>query len=161
MLAVGLVVGAIAGAAVEYALDPVAGRRRRKTAQDRLAALARRSAQRTAAGLRRNAARGYGKTRGLVHQVRPGPEPELDDAELAHKVESVVFRDSQVPKGQLSVNAENGRVFVRGEVMSADLIAAVERAVRGVRGVRAVENLMHLPGTPAPASRGGNLVQSE
>jgi osmotically-inducible protein OsmY len=161
MLIVGLVVGALAGAAAEYVFDPVAGRRRRKTARARMAALARRSAHRSAAELRRNATRSYGKTRGFLHRVRPRPAAELDDAELAHKVESVIFRDSQVPKGRLSINAESGRVFVRGEVMSADLIAAVERAVRGVSGVREVENLMHLPGTPAPASRGGKLLQGE
>lgn len=81
-----------------------------------------------------------------------------DDAELAHKVESVVFRDQGLPKGKVSVNAEAGTVFLRGQVDSADLIVRIDRAVRAVEGVAAVENLLHLPGTPAPHAKGGALL---
>lgn len=81
-----------------------------------------------------------------------------DDAELAHKVESVVFRDESLPKGKVSINAENGTVFVRGQVDSPDTIVRVERAVRAVDGVAGIENLLHLPGTPAPHAKGGALL---
>ena len=84
----------------------------------------------------------------------------LDDAELAHKVESIVFRDSGLPKGHVSINAENGRVFLRGEVESPDVVARLERSVRDVEGVRAVENLLHLPDTPAPHARSGSLAEN-
>jgi hypothetical protein len=82
-----------------------------------------------------------------------------DDAELAHKVESVVFRHDDLPKGKVSINAENGTVFLRGQVDSPDTIVRIERAVREVEGVDGVENLLHLPGTPAPHPHGGALIQ--
>jgi len=83
-----------------------------------------------------------------------------DDVELVHKVESVVFRDDSLPKGKVSINAENGTVFLRGQVDSPDTIVRVERAVRVVEGVAGVENLLHLPGTPAPHAQGGALLRS-
>ena len=95
-------------------------------------------------------ARTQGHAHGLVHRLKPGPVEELDDVALAHKVESIVFRDPRVPKGRISVNAESGRVYLRGQV-EPDLVADLERAVRRVRGVRDVENLLHPPGTPTPA----------
>jgi osmotically-inducible protein OsmY len=96
--------------------------------------------------------------RGLVHRLRRSPARELDDVTLAHKVESVVFRDARRPKGQISINAEQGAVFLRGQVESPELIDDLEQAVRAVAGVRSVENLLHLPGTPAPRPRGGALL---
>jgi BON domain-containing protein len=75
---------------------------------------------------------------------------QLDDTELAHKVESIVFRHPGLPKGSVNINAENGRVFLRGQVDTPDAAARLERAVRDVDGVKDVENLLHLPGTPAP-----------
>jgi hypothetical protein len=83
-----------------------------------------------------------------------------DDAELAHKVESIVFRDDSLPKGDVSINAENGTVFLRGQVDSPDTIVRLERAVREVEGVGGVENLLHVPGTPAPHAVGGALLES-
>jgi len=82
-----------------------------------------------------------------------------DDAELAHKVESVVFRDDALPKGEVSINAERGTVFLRGQVESPDIIVQLERAVRDVEGVDGVENLLHVPGTPAPHPEGGALLK--
>lgn len=82
-----------------------------------------------------------------------------DDAELAHKVESVIFRDDSLPKGEVSINAENGTVFLRGQVDSPETIVRLEHAVRDVEGVDGVENLLHEPGTPAPHARGGALLK--
>jgi hypothetical protein len=81
-----------------------------------------------------------------------------DDAELAHKVESIVFRDESLAKGKISINAENGTVFLRGQVDSPDTIVRLERSVRDVEGVGGVENLLHVPGTPAPHAQGGALL---
>jgi len=85
----------------------------------------------------------------------------LDDADLAHKVESIVFRDDSIPKGMVSINAEYGTVFLRGQVDSPDTIVRIERAVRDVEGVAGVENLLHVPGTPAPHADGGALLQQD
>jgi osmotically-inducible protein OsmY len=72
---------------------------------------------------------------------------------LAHKVESEVFRRAGVPKGQIDVNAEAGVVFLRGVVERQEDIDRLQEFTSGIAGVRGVENLLHLPGTPAPASR--------
>lgn len=91
-----------------------------------------------------------GRYHRVVHRLF-APEPhELDDVDLAHKVETVLFRDPSVPKGRISVNAERGVVFLRGEILEGDVIRDVEAAVRRIPGVHGVANLLHLPGSPAP-----------
>ena len=72
---------------------------------------------------------------------------------LAHKVESQLYRRGGVPKGQINVNAEDGVVFLRGVMERQEDIERMEAATRRIVGVRGVENLVHAPGTPAPASR--------
>ena len=68
---------------------------------------------------------------------------------LAHKVESILFRNRDVPKGQININAEEGVVFLRGQVDRPELVGELEARVRAVKGVRAVENLLHLsPSSP-------------
>jgi len=81
-----------------------------------------------------------------------GREPadqRLNDPALVRKVESEVFRDDAIPKGSLSVNAEYGVVYFRGEVPSREVMDQLTERAREVDGVRAVENLTHLPGEPA------------
>lgn len=73
-----------------------------------------------------------------------------DDVTLARKVESEIFRDAGAPKGSVDVNAENGVVFLRGQVDREDQIETLASAARSVDGVKAVESLLHTPGTPAP-----------
>ena len=154
--------GAAIGAALAYTFDPERGRRRRRVARDRVVGASRRSARSLARTVRVTAAQTRGHAQGLAHRLHPGAVEELDDATLAHKVESVLFRDQRVPKGKISINAESGCVFVRGQVDSPELIAQLEKAVRKIPGVRDVENLLHLPGTPAPAShRAGRLGHRE
>ncbi len=85
---------------------------------------------------------------------------EFDDATIAHRVETVLFRDDDVPKGQINVNAENGRVYLRGTIDDAELITRLERAARDVRGVRGVVNLLHTPGSPAPSADDGGALRT-
>jgi hypothetical protein len=153
-----VLVGAAWGAVAMYYMDPSRGRVRRHVAVDRACATARHARRRLARELRVRAAFARGRAHGVAHRMRPGPAPELDDATLAHKVESIVFRDPRVPKGRISVNAEHGVVFLRGELDTDDLIAQLERSVRAVSGVKSVENLLHVPGTPAPHAPGGALL---
>ncbi len=152
-----LTLGAVLGAGAAYLFDAASGRRRRHEAKDRTLSVSRRGAKAGIQAMRRAGVTALGKARGRLHRM--WREPQLDDVELAHKVSSEIFRDGSFPKGRLNVNAENGTVFVRGEVDSHDLIEAVTDAVRRVRGVRAVENLMHLPDTPAPHPTVGPLVR--
>ena len=80
---------------------------------------------------------------------RRGPA-QVDDVTLAQQVESELFREDKTPKGQISVNAANGVVQLRGEVEQRELIDALVQRARAVQGVREVENLLHLPGDAAP-----------
>ena len=151
--------GAALGGTLSYLLDPEKGNRRRRLLVDRAAASARRSSRQGARAMRIAVARAEGHAKGFAHRLQlPAKEPP-DDVELAHKVESVVFRDPKFPKGQISINAEEGEVFLRGQVDRPELIHDLEEAVRKVPGVRSVENLLHLPGTPAPASHAGRDVR--
>jgi osmotically-inducible protein OsmY len=139
-----------AGAALVYFLDPSSGRRRRHVTRDRGLSLARRGGQRGRRYARHAAAEATGAAK-RARNTLPRERDPLDDAELAHKVETILFRDPEVPKGQINVNAENGVVFLRGEVEPPDLLADLEGRARKVQGVKDVENLLHLPGSPPPA----------
>jgi osmotically-inducible protein OsmY len=140
------------GAALTYFLDPSQGRRRRAMFKDRLAAT-----------LRRGAARGErvghaasGKAEGIAQKathLQEEPKGQPDDVTLARKVETEIFRDAEVPKGQINVNAENGKIVLRGEVGQPEMIRDLEKRARKVQGVSEVENLLHLPGTEAPTRR--------
>lgn len=95
-----------------------------------------------------------GKAKGAATSVTPGAGREpaderLNDPALARKVESEVFRDEELPKGNISVNAEYGVIYLRGEVPSQEAMDELTTRARAVDGVRAVENLTHLPGEPA------------
>jgi hypothetical protein len=74
----------------------------------------------------------------------------LDDVTVARKVESIIFRGSDVDKGKVDVNVAGGVVSLRGEVRTSDLINELEARAARVTEVRRVENLLHLPETPAP-----------
>jgi osmotically-inducible protein OsmY len=84
-----------------------------------------------------------GQSRGIALRFRPGAKEQPNDATLAHKVESILFRDPRVPKGQISINAEKGSAFLRGQVDPPELIAELEARVRKIAGVQQVENLLH------------------
>ncbi|HEX7255536.1 MAG TPA: BON domain-containing protein [Gaiellaceae bacterium] len=95
-----------------------------------------------------------GRIQGLMTRAQEGPKPQPDDVTLAHMVESELFRDADVPKGQINVNAENGKVYLRGEVGQPEMIRDLEERARNVHGVHEVENLLHLPGSEAPMHQG-------
>jgi hypothetical protein len=143
-----LAASAAAGAALAYFLDPSAGRRRRHTTRDRGLKLGRRGANRGRRFARHASAEAVGRVR-RVARALPRSREEPDDVTLAHKVESILFRDRDVPKGQININAEEGVVFLRGQVDRPELVGELEARVRAVKGVRAVENLLHVPGQPA------------
>ncbi len=117
------------GAALTYFFHPSKGERRRAYAKNRVV--------------------------GLVNQAKvsaEGSREHPDDVTLAHKVETELFRDADVPKGQININAENGKVFLRGEVEQPELIDDLEKRTRSIHGVQDVENLLHTPGAEAPAA---------
>ena len=152
MLAVVAAGGLAVGALFEYFLDPKAGRRRRHMARDRALSRLRQGERRAIVRTRRAESHAIGVARRALNARRRAEEPP-DDLTLAQKVESQLFRRADVPKGQVSVNAEEGVVFLRGVLERQEDIDRMGEEARRIAGVCAVENLVHTPGTPAPASR--------
>jgi BON domain len=139
--------GAVAGAT--YFFDPDNGKRRRAAARDRTLAFFRRGGRQGARMARGVAAEAHGASKKITH-LKEEEKPTPDDATLAHKVETEIFRDADVPKGQINVNAENGVVVLRGQVEQPEMVNDLEKKTRKVQGVRDVENLLHTPGQEAP-----------
>ena len=133
------------GAALAYFFDPDSGRRRRKLAADKAGKYVR-GAGRQAQGVGAQASGLKEKATHLKEQEKPQP----DDVTLARKVETEIFRGAEVPKGQINVNAEDGVVYLRGEV-EPDLAQELAAKASKVQGVLGVENLLHAPGQEAPA----------
>ena len=135
-------------AALTYFFDPQQGRTRRAQLQQRLPAFLRRGGRDAARLGGAASAEAYGLKQKATHRSE---EPkDFNDETLAAKVETELFRDADVPKGQINVNAQDGVVQLRGEVPSEDMISTLVDKARSVQGVADVENLLHTPGTPAP-----------
>lgn len=150
--AASFIFGAATGAAAAWFLDPNDGARRRSVAQDKAMKYARQGSQE----VQSQAQYAAGAVKGAAYEAAPtsgerGDAAErLNDPALARKVESEIFRDADVPKGDVDVNVEDGVVYLRGQVADQDLIDRLGQAAGAVDGVSRVENLLHLPGTPAP-----------
>jgi osmotically-inducible protein OsmY len=139
--------GTALGALLAYLFDPQNGRRRRHELVDQAAARIRagkRKAERTG---RHVAAEAYGAKQKVTH-LHEEPK-DLDDATLADKVRSEVFRDTRFPKGEVNVNVYDGVVQLRGELEQPELIEDLVERTRRVVGVRDVESLLHTPRTEA------------
>jgi hypothetical protein len=148
-----LILGAAVGAAVMFFFDATEGARRRALARDRAVGLAndvRRAAERTG---RIAGAKAQGLSQRAATIGVPSAPEFVNDATIVARIESEAFRGmDDNPKSFVNLNSVGGVVFIRGEVPTPDLINEIEGRVRRVRGVKDVENLMHLPGTPAPAA---------
>jgi osmotically-inducible protein OsmY len=134
------------GALLAYFFDPDNGRRRRAMTRDRVAAYFRGKSKAVGGAASAKAQAAKQKATHLKEEDKPQP----DDVTLARKVETEIFRDADIPKGRINVNAENGKVVLRGEVEEPELIKDLEKRTKKVQGVQAVENLLHVQGTPAP-----------
>jgi osmotically-inducible protein OsmY len=141
----GIAVGAVAGAVGALLLEPKLGHARRA----QLAARARRRRRELVHAGRTRALRSVGRARAVKHKLLPGEPELLDDVGLAHRVETVLFRDTSVPKGSISINAENGSVFLRGAVASLEQIEHAAEVTRHIPGVEEVVNLLHMEGSEA------------
>jgi BON domain len=145
---ISVLVGAAVGAAVVYLWDPQRGKARRALLIDWSAARLRRGWQEVNR-LARSAGNTAAATPNRMVALRSGPRP-ADDITLRDRVESEIFRDRDLPKGQINFDVASGIVTVRGSVDNAFQIATIEKAVLKVPGVNGVENLLHVSGTPAP-----------
>ena len=140
---------AAAVAAATYFFDPQEGARRRNMTRDRVLAFFRTGGRKASDAGRSVTSQAYGLKQKATH-IRESDKGQPDDVTLARKVETEIFRDADVPKGQIQVNVQEGVVQLRGEVPRADLIDELVAETRKVQGVRDVENLLHVPGAEAP-----------
>lgn len=140
--------GGVTGAAIAHYFDPDVGRGRRTRLRDQAMARARRAADRMRARARYEAHRAEGELR---ERLQPGPaQPFPDDRTLEQRISSEVFGSPDVPNDRVALEVVEGEAVLRGELDSAQEISDLVRRVSGVAGVRRVENLLHVPGKPAP-----------
>jgi osmotically-inducible protein OsmY len=138
--------GAAIGAAAAWFLDPNDGTRRRNVVRDKTMKYARRGKDEAARKATYAATTVKGKATSAAPDTGREPaEERLNDPALKAKVESEIFRDPDVPKGQVSVSVEEGIVSLRGEVEDPATIDALRDAAAKVDGVRRVESLLHTP----------------
>jgi BON domain-containing protein len=143
-----LILGAAVGAVAVYFFDPERGKTRRAQFIDWTGARVRRG-WRSVNQLTREAQSNAGGLSQRMISLRSGRGP-VDDLTLRDRVESEVFRNRNLPKGQINFDVESAIVTIRGQVDNALQIATVEKAVLKVPGVNGVENLLHVQGSPAP-----------
>jgi len=135
--------GALLGAITAFFFDPGRGRARRAGGVARARGVLNRGRRRAKRAGRAIGARAYGISQRLQH-LKEEPK-SYDDATLAHKVESELFRPADVPKGKILVNAVDGVVQLRGEADTPEMIDDLVRRTRKIQGVREVESLLHVP----------------
>jgi osmotically-inducible protein OsmY len=140
------------GAAFIYLFEPSRGNARRKKLLDMTAGRFRRGGRQLERLGRLAGAEAYGVKQKLTHLREE--DKEFDDVTLANKVMSEVFSDSDVPKGDINVSAEEGTIVLVGQVQRPEQVNEIEKKVLGVQGVRGVRNQLHLPKTPVPETSG-------
>jgi osmotically-inducible protein OsmY len=135
------------GAVVSYFGDRQNGARRRAMAKDKAVSYWRKLVRHGERGAR--SAKGYASGRAQrVKHLRETPK-EYDDATLADKVKSEVFRPADAPKGDVNVNVANGVVELRGQVDDPELIDELVASVRKVQGVQDVRSYLQAREEPA------------
>ena len=148
-----LLLGAAAGAAAAHFLDPESGRRRRSRVREQAVSKAR--AGKTQAAT--TATQAAGKAKGAVATATPSMPgshkvEDVDDVTLARKVETEIFRAPDAPKGDVSIDVQDGVANLRGIVADEAWITKLADDAKKVDGIKGVNNLLHRPGTPAPAA---------
>ena len=143
-------VGAGLGAVAAMLVGSVRGRTRRARLVDQSAAVLRRAGREVERETRRVGAAVEGRMAAIrAAGEHDGADPG-NDATIADRVQSELFADPSIPKGDLNVNVEHGILVLRGEVPDdAMRRQLIERAQR-IDGVWSVRDLMHLPGETAP-----------
>ena len=145
-----LLIGAAVGAAFAYLFDPVRGKSRRAILADWSAARLRQGTK-TIGQLGRYSSNTAAALPKRMVSIRSGKPPvDEGDLTLRDRIESEVFRNPELPKGDINFDVNAGVVTIRGAVDNAFRIATIEKAVFNVPGVTGVENLLHVSGTPAP-----------
>ena len=139
-----LVAGGVGALAEYFFFDRQHGARRRHMARDRTRAALRRGSREAVRRAKYLEGVAEGVAYKAVHAV-PGVgahKEQPDDVTLAQKVESIAFRKAGVPKGHVSVNADNAVIYLRGQLESDEQIDELVRATHAIEGVNGVKNLL-------------------
>lgn len=134
---------AAAGAVGLYFLDPAQGHRRRAMLIQRTGGMVRKKKRRLMKEARHKASEAAGAAQRAAHPMS-SQAPVEDDTTLARKVETILFRSPEVPKGSINVNSEKGVVVLRGAVDSTERIQELEQKAEAIPGVRGVRSMLHL-----------------
>lgn len=132
----------IGGAIAAFLTDPQRGRARRAQLLDQGAATMRRLGRRTERVARYAGATASGAMQAVQHATGPGGTGATDDVTLAARAETELFRDPDIPKGSINLNAERGVLVLRGEVPTEELRDRLGREAETIDGVWAVQNLL-------------------
>ena len=148
---VALVGGAGLGAALMYIFDPDRGKRRRALIRDKVEAASNKVSEKAEKMGRDLKNRAYGVVAETKSIFR---HEEVSDDVLVDRVRSRLGR-IPVHIGALDIDANNGVLTLRGEIL-ADELPKVLRAARFVRGVKDVENQLKVRDTAehVPALQG-------
>jgi len=130
-----VLIGAAAGSALMYLLDPNGGRRRRALVRDRIT----RATRKTRGGLTAAARDVSNRASGLAAATR-GRWAESNftsNSKLVDRVRSKLGRASSHPHA-IAVDADDGVVTLRGPVLASEVqrVLATVAAVRGVAGIK-------------------------
>jgi osmotically-inducible protein OsmY len=136
--------GAAAGAAAARKLGPGSAKKLKDQATSK--------ASTAASAMSSQAHYAAGTMKGMASAVTPSRSEPMDDATLADRVRSEIFRDADAPKGSVSVDVQAGIAYLRGEVADHAWIERLGAEARKVQGIDGVKNLLHVPGTPTPAA---------
>jgi hypothetical protein len=147
-----LLLGAGIGAALTFAFDPAAGRRRRALVRDKVV----RSSHVTGRAVGRATADVTNRTRGIIaatrRRVRPGHAD--DDVTVIERVRAKLGRTCTHPHA-IEVEAADGTVTLRGPILEDEVKDVLAEAAR-VRGVRSVMNALepHASAAGIPSLQG-------
>jgi uncharacterized membrane protein len=142
------------GAGIAYMLDPRGGRRRRSLIRDQFAHLWRKNIH----NLGNIGRYVHGQSLGLLALLGQPFQRQIDlpDAKLVARVRTALGRASSHPHA-IRVDADQGRVLLRGLVLARELPRVVSRVSR-VRGVKELINRLESHGNPEniPSLQGQN-----
>jgi osmotically-inducible protein OsmY len=144
-----LILAAMAGATFAYFSDPVKGHSRRTVLSDQARSVFHRRLRRLERQARYLACKARGKVEESLH-VHVPDNSDPDDVTLRDRIESELFRDRAVPKGDLNINVAQGVVELRGQVDHASDVDEIQDKVGHIEGVTIIHNYLHVAGVPAP-----------
>lgn len=141
------------GAVAMYFSDRANGRRRRALVRDRVTHLRKVVTRDLPRRAERKGRFAGGVARGIQHGAAgllDRHHMAVDDETLVARVRSEALRDRDIHSGEISIDAYEGCVTLRGQLDRREEIDELADRTRRVEGVTEVRNYLHLPGTPPP-----------